>query len=207
MVTALTDMVIKGYNIASTGMRFDGLPASKVLIALPACPSAAGSGYLTPTEGINAMHYLRTGTTFSGRTYTMQPGGPYPSLRGLMTWSVNWDASSCGNSSELSKAYAAYFASQTAAKTLVLDDISAKSNATIAYFKNNALSVTNENEDIAQVDVFNVLGQNLVSHRNVQNNKEVLLHNQSFSSKQLFLVVVTDKAGNKKSFKVMNFLN
>ncbi|TDO73501.1 chitinase (glycosyl hydrolase family 18) [Flavobacterium chryseum] len=207
MVTALTDMIIKGYNIATTGMRFDGLPPSKVLIALPACPSAAGSGYLTPAEGISAMHYLRTGTTFSGRTYTMQPGGPYPSLRGLMTWSVNWDASSCGNSSELSKAYAAYFASQSAAKTLALDDISSKSSATIAYFKNNALSVSNENEEIAQVDVFNVLGQNLVSHRNVQNNKEVLLQSQSFSSKQLFLVVVTDKAGNKKSFKVMNFLN
>jgi GH18 family chitinase len=207
MVTALTDMVIKGYNIATTGMHFDGLPASKVLIALPACPSAAGSGYLTPAEGISAMHYLRTGTTFSGRTYTMQPGGPYPSLRGLMTWSVNWDASSCGNSSELSKAYATYFASQSAAKTLALDDISAKSNTTIAYFRNNALSVTNDNEDIAQVDVFNVLGQNLVSHRNVQNNKEVLLQSQSFSSKQLFLVVVTDKAGNKKSFKVINFLN
>ena len=207
MVTALTDMVIKGYNIASTGMRFDGLPASKVLIALPACPSAAGSGYITPAEGVSAMHYLRTGTTFSGRTYTMQPGGPYPSLRGLMTWSVNWDASSCGNSSELSKAYAAYFASQSAAKTLAVQDISVQNNATIAYFKNNALSVTNDNEEIAQVDVFNILGQNLVSHRNVQNNKEVLLHDQSFSSKQLFLVVVTDKSGNKKSFKVMNFLN
>ncbi|SHH01195.1 T9SS-translocated chitinase ChiA [Flavobacterium defluvii] len=207
MVTALTDMIIKGYNIASTGMHFDGLPASKVLIALPACPSAAGSGYLTPQEGINAMHYLRTGTTFSGRTYTMQPGGPYPSLRGLMTWSVNWDASSCGNSSELSKAYAAYFASQSAAKTLALDDISSKNTATIAYFKNNALSVSNENEEIAQVDVFNILGQNIVSHRNVQNNKEVLLQSHSFSSKQLFLVVVTDKSGNKKSFKVMNFLN
>ncbi|MCP2029079.1 GH18 family chitinase [Flavobacterium sp. HSC-32F16] len=207
MVTALTDMVIKGYNIGTTGMHFDGLAPSKVLIALPACPSAAGSGYITPAEGINAMHYLRTGTTFSGRTYTMQPGGPYPSLRGLMTWSVNWDASSCGNSSELSKAYAAYFASQSAAKTLVLDDISAKKTATIAYFKNNALSVSNENEDIAQVDVFNILGQNLVSHTNVQNNKEVLLQSHSFSSKQLFLVVVTDKAGNKKSFKVMNFLN
>ncbi|MBF4518390.1 T9SS-translocated chitinase ChiA [Flavobacterium sp. ANB] len=207
MVTALTDMVIKGYNIATTGMHFDGLPASKVLIALPACPSAAGSGYLTPAEGISAMNYLRTGTTFSGRTYTMQPGGPYPSLRGLMTWSVNWDASSCGNSSELSKAYAAYFASQSAAKTLALDDISAKSNATIAYFRNNALSVSNESEDIAQVDVFNLLGQNLVSHSNVQNNKEVLLQNQSFSTKQMFIVVVTDKAGNKKSFKVINFLN
>ncbi|KRD12497.1 glycoside hydrolase [Flavobacterium sp. Root901] len=207
MVTALTDMLVKGYNIGTTGMHFDGLPPSKILIGLPACPSAAGSGYITPAEGISALNYLRTGTTFSGRTYTMQPGGPYPALRGLMTWSVNWDASSCGNSSELSKAYAAYFASQSASKTLALGDISAKSNATIAYFKNNALSVSNENEDIAQVDVFNILGQNLVSHKNVQNNKEVLLQSQSFSTKQLFLVVVTDKSGNKKSFKVMNFLN
>ena len=206
MVTALTDMVIKGYNIATTGMHFDGLPPSKVLIALPACPSAAGSGYLTPTEGINAMHYLRTGTTFSGRTYTMQPGGPYPALRGLMTWSVNWDASSCGNSSELSKAYAAYFASQSAAKTLSLDKIEAKST-TIAYFKNDVLSVTNDTEDITQVDVFNTIGQPLVNYKNVQNNKEVLIQNHSFSQKQMFIVIVTDKSGNKKSFKVINFLN
>ncbi|PWB23519.1 glycosyl hydrolase family 18 protein [Flavobacterium sp. HTF] len=206
MVTALTDMVIKGYNIGTTGMRFDGLPASKVLIALPACPSAAGSGYITPAEGISAMHYLRTGTTFSGRTYTMQPGGPYPSLRGLMTWSVNWDASSCGNSSELSKAYAAYFASQLAAKTLSLDKIEAKST-TVAYFKNDALSVTNDTEDIAQVDVFNTIGQPLVNYKNIQNNKEVLIQNHSFSQKQMFIVIVTDKSGNKKSFKVINFLN
>ena len=207
MVTALTDMIIKGYNIASTGMHFDGLPASKVLIALPACPSAAGSGYLTPTEGINAMHYLRTGTTFSGRTYTMQPGGPYPSLRGLMTWSVNWDASSCGNSSELSKAYAAYFASQATAKTLAVEDITADSNTTVAYFRNNTLSVSNETEEIAQVDVFNTIGQSVTSHRNIQNNKEVLLNSPSFASKQIFVVIVTDKSGHKKSLKVMNFLN
>ena len=206
MVTALTDMVIKGYNIGTTGMRFDGLPASKVLIALPACPSAAGSGYLTPAEGINAMDYLRNGTTFSGRTYTMQPGGPYPSLRGLMTWSVNWDASSCGNSSELSKAYAAYFASQSTAKKLSVDKIEAN-NTTVAYFKNDALSVTNDTQDITQVEVFNTIGQLLVSHKNIQNNKEVLLQNYSFSTKQIFVVIVTDRAGNKKSLKVMNFLN
>lgn len=206
MVTALTDMVIKGYNIGTTGMRFDGLPASKVLIALPACPSAAGSGYLTPAEGISAMDYLRNGTTFSGRTYTMQPGGPYPSLRGLMTWSVNWDASSCGNSSELSKAYAAYFASQSTAKKLSVDTIAAN-NTTVAYFKNDALSVTNDTQDIAQVEVFNTIGQLLVSHKNIQNNKEILLQNYSFSTKQIFVVIVTDRAGHKKSLKVMNFLN
>ncbi|MFH6990137.1 glycosyl hydrolase family 18 protein [Flavobacterium collinsii] len=205
MVTALTDMVIKGHNIGTTGMRYDGLPASKVLIALPACPSAAGSGFITPAEGINAMHYLRTGTTFSGRTYTMQPGGPYPSLRGLMTWSVNWDFSSCGNSAELSKAYAAYFAGLTAARTLP-EGIETKSS-TVAYFKNDALAVSSETGDIAQVEVFNTIGQALISHKNVQNNKEVLLQNYNFSIKQLFVVIVTDKAGNKKSFKVMNFLN
>jgi GH18 family chitinase len=205
MVTALTDMLVKGYNIGTTGMRFDGLPPSKILIGLPACPSAAGSGYITPAEGISALHYLRTGTTFSGRTYTMQPGGPYPNLRGLMTWSVNWDASSCGNSSELSKAYAAYFASQSTAKKFA-EKIEAKSS-TIVYFRDNSLSVTNETEEIAQVDVYNTIGQILVSHRNIQNNKEVWLQSQIFSTKQLFIVVVTDKAGNKKSFKVINFLN
>ena len=205
MVTALTDMLVKGYNIGTTGMRFDGLPPSKILIGLPACPSAAGSGYITPAEGISALHYLRTGTTFSGRTYTMQPGGPYPNLRGLMTWSVNWDASSCGNSSELSKAYAAYFASQSTAKKFA-GKFEANSS-TIVYFKNNDLSVANETEDIAQVDVYNTIGQILVSHRSIQNTKEILLQNQSFNTKQLFVVVVTDKVGNKKSFKVINFLN
>ena len=207
MVTALTDMVIKGYNIGTTGMHFDGLPASKVLIALPACPSAAGSGYLTPAEGISAMHYLRTGTTFTGRTYTMQPGGPYPTLRGLMTWSVNWDASSCGNSSELSKAYATYFASQSTAKTLAIDDIPSKSSTTIAYFKNNALVVTNDANSIKQVEVYNSIGQSLVNYRNVQNSKEVVLQDNSFHTKQLLVVVVTDNLGNKKSIKLFNFLN
>jgi hypothetical protein len=137
----------------------------------------------------------------------MQPGGPYPSLRGLMTWSVNWDASSCGNSSELSKAYAAYFASQATAKTLVVEDITAESNTTVAYFRNNTLSVSNETEDIAQVDVFNTIGQNVTSHRNIQNSKEVLLNSPSFASKQIFVVIVTHKSGHKKSLKVMNFLN
>nr|WP_305775271.1 T9SS sorting signal type C domain-containing protein [Flavobacterium sp. 140616W15] len=206
MVTGLTDMIIKGYNIGTTGMRFDGLPASKVLIALPACPSAAGSGYLTPTEGINAMNYLRTGTTFSGRTYTMQPGGPYPSLRGLMTWSVNWDASSCGNSSELSKAYAAYFATQSA-KLKAEDKIELTSNKTLAYFKDNALAISNEASSIDQVEIYNMLGQSILSYKNIQDTNSLLLENRSFSTKQLFIVIVTDKQGTKKTFKVMNFLN
>jgi GH18 family chitinase len=205
MVTALTDMLVKGYNIGTTGMHFDGLPPSKILIGLPACPSAAGSGFLPAAEAVSALHYLRTGTTFLGRTYTLQPGGPYPALRGLMTWSVNWDFSSCGNSSEFSKGFANYFATQSA--KIATDKIAVTSNSTIVYFKNNALSVTNEVEDIAQVEVYNIAGKSVVNYNNVGRHKEVLLENNSFMTKQMFIVVVTDGLGNKKSFKVLNFLN
>ncbi|WP_228519137.1 glycosyl hydrolase family 18 protein [Flavobacterium sp. LC2016-12] len=202
-LVSMSDMLMKGFNVASTGFYFPPLPASKIVIAIPACaPAAPAGGYLTPEKGIQAFNYLRYGTTFSGRAYTLK-GGPYPDMRGVMTWSINWDAS-CGTGYEFSNAYAAYFAS--AAKTLALDKIEAK-GSTIPYFKNDALSVTNETEEIAQVDVFNTIGQSLVSYKNIQNNKEVLLQNQSFTTKQLFIVVVTDKAGNRKSFKVMNFLN
>ncbi|MDR7212458.1 T9SS-translocated chitinase ChiA [Flavobacterium piscis] len=203
-LVSMSDMLMKGFNVSTTGFYFPPLPASKIVIAIPACaPAAPAGGYLTPEKGIQAFNYLRSGTTFAGRNYTLK-GGPYPNLRGVMTWSINWDAA-CGSGYEFSNAYAAYFASQSAAKKFA-DKIEANSN-TIAYFRNNALSVTNDTEDIAQVDVFNTIGQVLASQKNVQNTKEVLLQNQSFNTKQLFIVVVTDKAGNKKTFKVINFLN
>jgi len=134
----------------------------------------------------------------------MQPGGPYPNLRGLMTWSVNWDASSCGNSSELSNAYAAYFSSQTA--KLSVSKIEVNSD-TVAYFKDNSLFVTNNTNSIQQVEVYNSIGQSLINYRNVQNSKDVVLQNSYFSTKQLLIVVVTDILGNRKSFKLLNFLN
>ncbi|MGE6356894.1 glycosyl hydrolase family 18 protein [Flavobacterium sp. NPDC079362] len=204
-LVSMSDMLMKGFNVASTGFYFPPLPPSKIVIAIPACAGAApAGGYLTPEKGIQAFNYLRYGTTFSGRAYTLK-GGPYPDMRGVMTWSINWDAA-CGTGYQFSNAYAAYFNSQSAAKKLPLDNIEVNSG-TVAYFKNDALSVTNETQDITQVEVFNTIGQPLVSHKNIQNNKEVVIHNQSFSTKQIFIVIVTDKAGNKKSLKVMNFLN
>ncbi|PAM93863.1 glycoside hydrolase [Flavobacterium sp. IR1] len=201
-LVSMSDMLMKGFNVASTGFYFPPLPQSKIVIAIPACaPAAPAGGYLTPEKGIQAFNYLRFGTTFSGRTYTLK-GGPYPNMRGVMTWSINWDAA-CGTGYQFSNAYAAYFASQSAAKTLALDKIEAKS--TLVYFDSNTLKITTDNEEVAQVDVFNTIGQSLINYRNIQNNKEIQLQNQNFSTKQLFVVIVTDKAGNRKSFKVTNF--
>ncbi|TRX35195.1 glycoside hydrolase [Flavobacterium sp. ZT3R18] len=202
-LVSMSDMMIKGFNVASTGYHFNGLPASKIVIAIPACaPAAPAGGYLTPQKGIQAFNYLRYGTTFAGRTYTMQ-SAPQPGLRGVMTWSINWDAA-CGTGYEFSNAYATYFSSQTA--KLSVGKIEA-SRDMVAYFKDNALLVTNDANSIMQVEVYNSIGQSLVSYRNVQNSKDVVLQNNAFFTKQLFVVVVTDNLGNRKSFKLLNFLN
>ncbi len=65
-----------------------GLAPSQVGLGLPASPSGAGSGYVSPTTVNNALDCL-TKLTGCG---TFKPSKTYPDLRGAMTWSTNWDA-------------------------------------------------------------------------------------------------------------------
>ena len=67
-----------------------GLSASQVGIGLPASPSAAGSGYVDPSVVSNALDCLASQANCGSFT----PSTSYPDLRGVMTWSINWDASS-----------------------------------------------------------------------------------------------------------------
>ncbi|WP_405978952.1 chitinase [Streptomyces sp. NBC_00158] len=65
-----------------------GLDPSQVGIGVPASPSGAGSGYVSPTVVNNALDCLARGTGCG----SFKPSKTYPSLRGAMTWSTNWDA-------------------------------------------------------------------------------------------------------------------
>ncbi|MBT2466930.1 glycoside hydrolase family 18 protein [Streptomyces sp. ISL-66] len=65
-----------------------GLDPSQVGIGVPASPSGAGSGYVSPTIVNNALDCLTKGTSCGN----FKPSKTYPSLRGAMTWSTNWDA-------------------------------------------------------------------------------------------------------------------
>ncbi|MFF5702269.1 chitinase [Streptomyces sp. NPDC012794] len=65
-----------------------GLDPSQVGIGVPASPSGAGSGYVSPTIVNNALDCLTRGTGCG----SFKPSKTYPSLRGAMTWSTNWDA-------------------------------------------------------------------------------------------------------------------
>uniref|UniRef100_UPI000A9D50E5 chitinase n=1 Tax=Streptomyces pathocidini TaxID=1650571 RepID=UPI000A9D50E5 len=66
-----------------------GLAPSQVGIGVPASTSGAGSGYVTPSIVNAALDCLARGTNCG----SFKPPRTYPTLRGAMTWSTNWDAS------------------------------------------------------------------------------------------------------------------
>ncbi|MFF8956597.1 chitinase [Streptomyces sp. NPDC014894] len=65
-----------------------GLDPSQVGIGVPASTRGAGSGYVSPTVVNNALDCLTKGVNCG----TFKPAKTYPTLRGAMTWSTNWDA-------------------------------------------------------------------------------------------------------------------
>ncbi|WP_445457629.1 glycosyl hydrolase family 18 protein [Flavobacterium sp. HNIBRBA15423] len=199
-ITSMTDMLMKGFNVGTTGFHFDALPPSKVIVGLPACQRAAGTGYLSPTEGIKALNYLRFGTDFSGRTYTMQSGGPYPDLRGVMTWSVNWDAAaSCALAYEFSNAYGSYFL----ASPIVSNTINrAKENSAKGFLYDNKLKVETKNSLIQQVRVYNLFGQLVVSQNYNGTDNKVEISHDSFTNKQVYVVKIIDNEGIVTEVKV-----
>jgi chitinase len=66
-----------------------GLSPAQVGLGLPASSAAAGSGYTAPSVVDAALDCLTAGSSCG----SFVPAQTWPSLRGVMTWSVNWDAS------------------------------------------------------------------------------------------------------------------
>ncbi|MGW3631773.1 chitinase [Streptomyces sp. NPDC005122] len=84
---AMTDMLLTGFPVAGdTNNVFPPLRPDQVAIGMPASVNA-GNGYVSPAEVDKALDCL-TKRTNCGSYATH---GTWPGLRGLMTWSVNWD--------------------------------------------------------------------------------------------------------------------
>ncbi|MFB7368150.1 chitinase, partial [Streptomyces hydrogenans] len=84
---AMTDMLLTGFPVAGNTERFfPGLRPDQVAIGLPAS-TQAGNGHTSPTEVNKALDCL----TKKQNCGTYQTHGTWSSLRGLMTWSINWD--------------------------------------------------------------------------------------------------------------------
>jgi chitinase len=96
---AMTDMLLTGFPVAG-GATFPALRPDQVAIGLPAAPFA-GNGFTTVAEVQKAFDCLARGTNCG----TYRPHGVFSGLRGLMTWSINWDKY---NGSEFSRNHRAY---------------------------------------------------------------------------------------------------
>jgi chitinase len=108
-IVAMTEMLLHGFPVAGTSQTFPALREDQVAFGLPAAPGAAGSGYTNPVEVKKALNYLTKGQSFGG-AYTLRKAGGYPGMRGIMTWSVNWDKV---NNSEFAANYYPYFFGST----------------------------------------------------------------------------------------------
>ena len=67
-----------------------GLRPDQIALGLPASTSAAGSGYVAPSVVNAALDCLAKGTSCG----SYQPAQTWPTIRGAMTWSINWDKTS-----------------------------------------------------------------------------------------------------------------
>ncbi|MEV3858355.1 glycoside hydrolase family 18 protein [Streptomyces sp. NPDC050095] len=99
---AMTDMLLTGFPVAGDPNNvFPPLRPDQIAIGMPASTNA-GNGYVSPAEVTKALDCLTKKTNCGA--YTTH--GTWPALRGLMTWSVNWDRF---NSWEFQKNFDAYF--------------------------------------------------------------------------------------------------
>ncbi|MEU0302224.1 glycoside hydrolase family 18 protein [Streptomyces sp. NPDC006175] len=99
---AMTDMLLTGFPVAGDRTKvFPALRPEQVAFGLPAS-TQAGNGHTSPAEVTKALNCLTKKTDCgSYRTH-----GTWSGLRGLMTWSINWDRF---NNWEFSKNFDAYF--------------------------------------------------------------------------------------------------
>lgn len=86
MMVASALMLIEGFPIANN-TTWVGLRPDQVAIGLPSGAKAANSGQASTADIARALNCL-TRLTDCG---SVKPKAAYPTFRGVMTWSINWD--------------------------------------------------------------------------------------------------------------------
>lgn len=192
-IVAMTEAVIQGFN--TSGGMFIGLPANKIAIGLPACPLAAGGGYTDTTSVINAVQYLRGVGNIPG-LYTLQQTGGYPSLRGMMTWSINWDAvSTCATTYEYANTFESIFS--TTSSTLELN-----SEVSVDVFPNpvSEILTIRTNTDKCSIKITNLLGE--VIQDPINFNQQVSIQTKGWSSGLYFITVFSQSKVSVKKIMI-----
>ena len=105
-IVAMTDMLVSGFTPAGNTEPFPPFKQEQVAIGLPAVAAAAGGGFTNFPEIVKALDYITKGKSFGGK-YIIATSNGYPKIRGIMTWSINWDKT---NGYQFGKTFSEYFA-------------------------------------------------------------------------------------------------
>jgi chitinase len=88
----MAKMLLQGFPVQGDPEQvFPPLKPEQIVIGLAAWPNAVNSGYTAPLEAKKALNHLAKGELFGGADH-LHDSVSYASLRGVMTWSINWDA-------------------------------------------------------------------------------------------------------------------
>jgi len=188
-IVVMTEAVIQGFNTA--GGLFAGIPAAKVAVGLPACANAAGGGFVDTANVRVAMDYLMGNGPQPGSYVMTNPAG-YPDLRGMMTWSVNWDAvSACGNVYEYAENFENIFGFTTgiAAAEVDSDEIAVYPNPAAGNFVIALPSST------AEIAIFDITGRRVFFEPSAEQSVNVELYEEG---SYLLSIRTNGKTVNKK---------
>lgn len=126
-IISATEAIIRGFTGVGGVGTHSGIAANKIAVALPSC----GSSFPGISVIENAVNYLRVPINQPGDYQLKQPG--YPTIRAMMTWSINNDAASCGGG--VYKFAGAY--QNTIGNVLAVNDVE-KENMITSYYPNPA---------------------------------------------------------------------
>jgi chitinase len=88
MLVGGSKMLIEGFPLSyGSAGTFAGLRPDQVAFGVPSGPSSANSGFVTSTTVKNAVDCMAKLTNCG----SVKPNQAYPTFRGVMTWSINWD--------------------------------------------------------------------------------------------------------------------
>lgn len=185
-IVAMTESVITGFQ--TSGGAFSGLRADQVGVGLPACPSAAGGGYVdTATVGA-ALRYLLGSGVQPGSCSLQQPGG-YPSLGGMMTWSVNWDAATtCSGGYSFAANYADIFSTTTQVGSVQWNEMKWYPNPVI-----DKLNIEMRGAGSAAIAMYDMTGTLVFSSTLLRDQKRKVIDVDTLAS-GLYVLKIGDKA-------------
>ncbi|MBK7389062.1 MAG: T9SS type A sorting domain-containing protein [Bacteroidetes bacterium] len=176
-IVAMTEAVVQGFQTG--GGFFQGLPAHKIAVGLPACGNAAGGGFVNDVTVKSAIDYIRGNGPKPG-LYTLT--NTYPDLGGMMTWSINWDAvNTCETSYNYAINFELIFGTPTA-----LSELNSSEN-TVKLFPNpsNGNFYIQSKISSAELIITDITGKTIYADQHFAEMQQVVLPEQGIFLIQL----------------------